>query len=208
VVERVVVGDREPRVTTVEFDVVVDAPPEAVWDVISDPRRLPYWDRHIVRVEGVPAEGLREGMRYTTEMRLMLLRSTIDGEVLEWDPPHRAKIRLVGLLDATVTSTIEPLSRPQPARARDRLPLPRRRRRDRGSESGGSGARTWRSAGTLAQKRDIEDSFSGGANDPDADLILVDVALAILGGTCAEPARSADEVADHEAETRGHHDHV
>ena len=88
--------------TTVEFDVVVDAPPEAVWDVISDPRRLPYWDRHIVRVEGVPAEGLREGMRYTTEMRLMLLRSAIDGEVLEWDPPHRAKIRLVGLLGATV----------------------------------------------------------------------------------------------------------
>ena len=71
--------------TTVEFDVVVDAPPEAVWDVISDPRRLPYWDRHIVRVEGVPAEGLREGMSYTTEMRLMLLRSTIDGAFHGWD---------------------------------------------------------------------------------------------------------------------------
>ena len=68
--------------TTVEFDVVVDAPPEAVWKVISDPRRLPHWDRHIVRVEGVPADGLREGMRYTTEMRFMLLRSTIGGEVL------------------------------------------------------------------------------------------------------------------------------
>ena len=96
--------------TTVEFDVVVDAPPEAVWEVISDPRRLPHWDRHIVRVEGVPAEGLREGMRYTTEMRFMAFRTTIDGEVLEWDPPHRAKIRLTGLLDATVTSTIEPLT--------------------------------------------------------------------------------------------------
>lgn len=157
--------------TTVEFDVVVDAPPEAVWKVISDPRRLPYWDRHIVRVEGVPAEGLREGMRYTTEMRLMLLRSTIDGEVLEWDPPHRAKIRLVGLLDATVTSTIETLSggRSLLEHVIDY--------RFRGGPFGEIAARSLARVGgahlalrrgTLAQKRDIEDSFSGGANDRDA----------------------------------------
>ena len=103
-------GDGEPRVTKVEFDVVVEAPPEAVWEVVSDPRRLPHWDRHIVRVEGIPADGLREGMRYTTQMRFFALRSTIDGQVLEWDPPHRSKIRLTGLLDATVTSSIEPLA--------------------------------------------------------------------------------------------------
>jgi uncharacterized protein YndB with AHSA1/START domain len=103
-------GDGEPRVTKVEFDVVVEAPPEAVWEVASDPRRLPYWDRHIVRVEGIPPDGLREGMRYTTEMRFFAFRSTIDGQVLEWDPPHRSTIRLTGLLDATVTSTIEPLA--------------------------------------------------------------------------------------------------
>lgn len=100
----------EHPVTLVEFDLVVDAPPEAVWEVISDPRRLPQWDRHIVRVDGIPPDGLREGSRYTTEMRFVLLRSTIDGEVLEWDPPHRSKIRLTGLLDATVTSSIEPLA--------------------------------------------------------------------------------------------------
>jgi len=103
------VRDSEPQVTLVEFDLVVDAPPKAVWEVISDPRRLPHWDRHIVRVDGIPLDGLREGSLYTTKMRFIALRSTIDGEVLEWDPPHRSKIRLTGLLDATVTSTIEPL---------------------------------------------------------------------------------------------------
>jgi uncharacterized protein YndB with AHSA1/START domain len=96
--------------SAVEFDVVVDAPPEAVWEVIADPRRLPHWDRHIVRVDGIPADGLHEGSRYTTKMRFMAFRTTIDGEVLEWDAPHRSKIRLSGLLDATVTSTIEPLA--------------------------------------------------------------------------------------------------
>jgi uncharacterized membrane protein len=158
-------------VTTVEFDVVVDAPPEAVWEVISDPRRLPHWDRHIVRVEGVPAEGLREGIRYKTQMRFFAFRSTIDGEVLEWDPPHRTKIRLTGLLDATVTSTIEPLPG-------DRCLLEHVvDYRFRGGPLGELAARSLGRVGgahlalrrgALAQKRDIEESFSGGANDRDS----------------------------------------
>ena len=157
--------------TTVEFDVVVDAPPGAVWEVISDPRRLPHWDRHIVRVEGVPAEGLREGIRYKTQMRFFAFRSTIDGEVLEWDPPHRTKIRLTGLLDATVTSTIEPLPG-------DRCLLEHVvDYRFRGGPLGELAARSLGRVGgahlalrrgALAQKRDIEESFSGGANDRDA----------------------------------------
>ena len=96
--------------TLVEFDIVIDAPPEAVWEVISDPRNLPHWNRHIVHVDGIPDGGLRVGTRYTTEMRFMALWTTIDGEVLEWDPPRLSTIRLSGLLNATVTSTVEPLS--------------------------------------------------------------------------------------------------
>ena len=96
--------------TLVEFDIVIDAPPEEVWEVISDPRNLPHWDRHITRVDGVPPEGLSEGARYTTVMRFLAFRTTVVGEVLEWDPPRRAKIRLSGLLDAIVTSTVESLA--------------------------------------------------------------------------------------------------
>ena len=33
--------------TTVEFSVEVEAPPERVWTVASDPRNLPHWDRHV-----------------------------------------------------------------------------------------------------------------------------------------------------------------
>lgn len=148
----------------VEFDCVVDAPPEAVWEVISDPRRLPHWDRHIVRVEDVPADGLQQGVRYTTELRFMALRTTIDGVVLEWDPPRRAKIRLEGLLDATVTSTIEEL-----AGARCLL----QHVIDYGFRGGLFGEVAARSLarvggahlalrhGTLAQKREIEERYWG-----------------------------------------------
>ena len=61
----------------------------------------------MVRVEGVPAGGLREGNGVTTEMRFFAF---LYGEVLERDPPRVSTIRLTGLLEATVTSTIEPLA--------------------------------------------------------------------------------------------------
>ena len=105
-----VIGDGGGPVTTVEIDLVIEASPEAVWEVISDPRNLPHWDRHISRVEGVPADGLRLGTRYMTEMRFMAFRTHVAGEVLEWDPPQLSVIRLKGLLDATVTSVVEELS--------------------------------------------------------------------------------------------------
>jgi uncharacterized protein YndB with AHSA1/START domain len=95
--------------TVVSYAIEVDAPPERVWEVTSNPANLPHWDRHIVRVSGVPASGLAEGVRYVTEMRLMGVRSKVRAEVLEWEEPRRSTIRLSGLLDATVTSSIEPL---------------------------------------------------------------------------------------------------
>jgi hypothetical protein len=42
-------------------------------------------------------------------MRFMAVRAKVRAKVLEWDPPRRATFRLQGLLDATVTSTVEPI---------------------------------------------------------------------------------------------------
>ncbi len=96
--------------TVVSVDVVVDAPPERVWAVVSDPRRLSHWDRHVTAVSGIPPEGLSLGTRYTSEMRFLAVRAHVEAEVLEWDPPFRSVIQLTGLLNATVTTTVEPLS--------------------------------------------------------------------------------------------------
>jgi len=105
-----VLGDGDASVTTVEIDLVIEAPPEAVWEVISDPRNLPHWNRHITKVEGVPADGLQQGTRYLTEMRFLAFHTDVEGEVLRWDPPRYSVIRLTGLMDATVTSVVEELS--------------------------------------------------------------------------------------------------
>jgi hypothetical protein len=60
-------------------------------------------------VLGVPRSGLDEGVAYVANMRFMAVRAKVRAKVLEWEPPRRARIRLSGVLDATVTSTVEPL---------------------------------------------------------------------------------------------------
>lgn len=94
--------------TTVEFSVEVDAPPERVWEVTGDPANLPHWDRHIESVR-VPPGGLGPAVRYEVTMRFMAFRTTVGAVVLEWEPPWRAVVRLTGLLEATVSTSIAAL---------------------------------------------------------------------------------------------------
>ncbi len=96
--------------TTVEYSVEVDASPERVWELTSDPRNLPHWDRHIVGIR-LPAEGLGPGALYEVRMRFFTVRTTVEAVVLEWEPPWRSRSRLNGLLEATVTTSIAQLPR-------------------------------------------------------------------------------------------------
>ncbi|MET0800166.1 MAG: SRPBCC family protein [Actinomycetota bacterium] len=94
--------------TTVEFSVEVDAPPETVWQITSDPRNLPQWDTHIVRVVP-PHDGMALGARYEVVMGFIGVQTTVRATVIEWEPPWRSSIRLEGLLDATVTTSVASL---------------------------------------------------------------------------------------------------
>jgi uncharacterized protein YndB with AHSA1/START domain len=94
--------------TTVEFSVEVDASPEATWQIASDPRNLPQWDKHIVRVD-LPEGGMRPGATYEVSMGLMGVHTTVRATVLEWEPPWRSSVQLMGLLEATVTTSIASL---------------------------------------------------------------------------------------------------
>lgn len=85
----------------------VDAAPEHVWAVVADPRNLTRWDRHVTGVTGVPPGGLEPGTEYTTEVRFMGVKARVRAEVLEIEPPRYAKIRLHGLLDATIETWLE-----------------------------------------------------------------------------------------------------
>jgi uncharacterized protein YndB with AHSA1/START domain len=95
-------------VTTAEASVEIDAPPERVWEVASDPKNLPHWDRHIEAAH-VARESLGPGSRYEVTMRFMTVRARVQVEVLEWEAPWRAVLHLSGILEATVTTSIASL---------------------------------------------------------------------------------------------------
>jgi uncharacterized protein YndB with AHSA1/START domain len=97
-------------VSTAEFSVEVDAPPEEVWTVVSNPRNIPHWERHVATVR-VPDGSLGKGSRYTVVMSFMGVRVRVRGEILEWEPPSHALIRLRGPLEATIDTTVAKLPR-------------------------------------------------------------------------------------------------
>jgi uncharacterized membrane protein len=97
------------RGTSVGVSIEVDAPAERVWGSVADPRHLPRWERHILSIEDLPPDGLSKGVTYTVVMRFVALRARVRAEVLEWSPPGYASVRLSGLLDATVRTTITPI---------------------------------------------------------------------------------------------------
>jgi uncharacterized membrane protein len=94
--------------STAEFSVEVDAPPEKVWEVVSQPANIPHWEKHVVSVR-VPDESLGKGSRYTVVMQFMGVRVTVRGEILAWEEPSHATIRLRGPLDATIDTTVSEL---------------------------------------------------------------------------------------------------
>jgi carbon monoxide dehydrogenase subunit G len=96
-------------VSVLEIETKVDAPPDRVWKVVSDPRNLPKWDRRVAAVRGVPPEGLQPGTEYVTDMRFMGVGTRVRAKVLDMRPPEYAKVRLTGLLDAVVETWVQPL---------------------------------------------------------------------------------------------------
>ena len=95
--------------SVVRHAVVVEAPPEEVWRVISDPRNLPRWNRYIRAVRDVPEDGLREGASYRTEMSVLGVSFQVHARVEEIDPPRFSRIRLTGPVDAVVRTWVRPV---------------------------------------------------------------------------------------------------
>lgn len=94
-------------VTVVECSVEVDAPPDAVWAVASDPRNLAFWDQRIRRV--MVTDPLAAGVVFEAEVGYRGIHTTIACEVREWEPPWRSVVHLGGVLEATVATTIAAL---------------------------------------------------------------------------------------------------
>jgi len=145
-------------VSVLEAEELVAAPPDRVWMIVADPQNLPSWDRHIERVSGAPADGLRKGSTYSVHVAFLGARAKADATVLEVDPPHHSVVRLKGILEATVETWIDPVGKDR-SRVRHRIEY-----RFPGGPMGSLAARAVRALGgdrllrrgVQAQKRQVE----------------------------------------------------
>jgi carbon monoxide dehydrogenase subunit G len=149
-------------VSVVTAAVTINASPDEVWKVVADPRNLTHWDRHIVRVRGVPPNGIRVGTEYTTDLRLMGVVAHVRAKVVSLEKPSHAIVALSGVLEGSVETTLEGL-------AKDRTRLSHRiEYRFVGGPLGAIAARAIRSLGAgivlrrgaIAQKRQAERASS------------------------------------------------
>ena len=88
----------------------IDAPPEKVWEVLTDLASFPAWNPFIVRADGE----LREGGRLQVTLQVPDMRPvTFRPRLLAVRPGHEIRWRGVtgvpGLFDGTHALTVEPL---------------------------------------------------------------------------------------------------
>lgn len=77
-------------------EAVVDAPVDAVWDVVSDPTRTGEWSHEARRHEWRAGSGrATPGARFRGHNRVGPIRWTRECEVLAVDPPHEIAWRTV-----------------------------------------------------------------------------------------------------------------
>jgi hypothetical protein len=95
-------------------EVVTDAPPAAVWDIVRDPTRVGEWSHECRTAEWVDgATAAVPGARFRGRNRLRRARWTRANEVVTVDPPCEISWRTIPTVmypDSTVwTVTVEPV---------------------------------------------------------------------------------------------------
>jgi uncharacterized protein YndB with AHSA1/START domain len=90
----------------VKKDVVINAPLETVFALVSDPTRMPEWLSGLVEVRVLLGTGAGQQFEWTYKMAGILLRG--QSVVVEFVPNERAVHQNIGAIHSTWTYTVEP----------------------------------------------------------------------------------------------------
>ena len=90
-------------------EVVIDAPPAAVWEVLSGFERYPQWNPFIQAISGEQAVGAR----LSVQLRIGRRRLEFRPQLLAWQPEREmrwlGRVLLPGLLDGEHGFRLEPV---------------------------------------------------------------------------------------------------
>ena len=74
----------------VERDITIKAAPEAIWNVLMDPRKLADWVSIHQKLKNAPPGKLEQGDELTQCLRLMHKNFDVKWKVKQADEPHKA----------------------------------------------------------------------------------------------------------------------
>jgi uncharacterized protein YndB with AHSA1/START domain len=77
--------------STVQDEIVIDAPIERVWETVMDPSRLGDWVTIHKSVENFPRPPLRRGATMDQAMSVRGITFHVHWRLVELDPPRRAR---------------------------------------------------------------------------------------------------------------------
>jgi len=97
--------------TVVETEALIEAPPEAVWDVVMNPARLSEWVTIHRGLRDIDPGTPRVGFEMSQTLHLRGVNFHVHWELVECEPPRRALWE--GRGPARSTAHIEYLLRPQ-----------------------------------------------------------------------------------------------
>ena len=87
--------------------VVIDAPIERVWDVVSDIPSQPRWMHEMKEVRLLTPPPVGVGTRGEATVRVLGISVTDPVTITEWDPPHRFAVRHEGAFTGHGVITLE-----------------------------------------------------------------------------------------------------
>lgn len=92
----------------IEASIFVNAAPQLVWDLATDPARSREWNPNIVEVREVGDAPVHVGSTWIQVVRILGKATNMRAEVLECDPPHLGVVRFHGPGNPQVATTISP----------------------------------------------------------------------------------------------------
>jgi len=111
---------QEQGVPRLQREIVIDAPPEAVFAFLAQPERMPEWTPGVQSVKLTSAGPIGVGSTTETIVEVMGVKQTLVGRCTTFEPPHRFVVEnatargfsvggvSVGRVQSTSTSELAP----------------------------------------------------------------------------------------------------
>jgi uncharacterized protein YndB with AHSA1/START domain len=95
------------EVSRIEDSVLIDATPERVWQIITNPWLSPRWNSNIVEIRDVSGLPVEKGTSWVQVVRILGRKTEMRAVVEDVDPPHGGTVRFSGPGEPLLTSRVE-----------------------------------------------------------------------------------------------------